>query len=115
MIAQWGQEREQKLANAISHASPDERAAVGLTACLAAVNAGGVEMLLVADEPMVPGCYCGRCGALSLTGTDCPDWGAAARAVPDLLEEMALRTSDDGGEVIAVREAPFAVAARLRY
>jgi peptide chain release factor subunit 1 len=115
VIARWGREREQKLADAISQAAPDERAAVGLTACLAAVNADAVETLLVADEPMVPGCYCARCGALSMTGTDCPDWGAAARAVPDLLEEMALRTSDDGGEVIAVREAPFAVAARLRY
>jgi hypothetical protein len=115
VIARWGREREQQLADAASHAGPDERAAVGLAACLAAVNAGGVETLLVADEPIVPGCYCARCGALSLTGTDCPDWGAAARAVPDLLEEMALRTSDDGGEVIAVREAPFAVAARLRY
>jgi hypothetical protein len=38
----------------------------------------------------------GRCGALSTGSDDCPDWGTAARAVPDVLEEMVQRTLDEG-------------------
>jgi peptide subunit release factor 1 (eRF1) len=115
VIARWECQREQTLADEITRTHPAERAAVGVAGCLAAVNAGAVEMMLLADEPVVPGFSCARCGKLSLTGTDCPDWGAAAQPVPDLLEEMALRTIDDGGEVMAVHEAPFEAAARLRY
>jgi hypothetical protein len=56
---------------------------------------------------------CGRCGALTVTGSDCPDWGTAARPVADLLEQMAAQVLDEGGQVIAVRALPT-VAARLR-
>jgi hypothetical protein len=115
VVARWIGGRERTVVSQISGAGPAECTAVGLAECLPAVNAGAVETLLVADEPMVPGFCCARCGTLSLTGFDCPDWGAAAEPVPDLLEEMVLRIIDDHGEVIAVREAPFAVAGRLRY
>ena len=79
------------------------------------MNAGAAELLLVPDEGMIPGFECGRCGALSVTGVDCPDWGTAARAVPDLLEEMAGRTLDDGGQVISVCDAPAGAAVKLRF
>jgi Bacterial archaeo-eukaryotic release factor family 10 len=115
VMARWAAEHEQAAVSQITLAGPDDRTTVGLAGCLPAVSGGAVQMLLVADEPMAPGFCCSRCGALSLMGVDCPDWGVAAWPVPDLLEEMALRTVDDGGQVIAVREAPFAVAARLRY
>lgn len=72
------------------------------------------DLLLIPDGGLVPGFACERCGALTLAGSDCPDWGTAARPVPDLLEEMAAQVLDDGGQVIAVR-APLTVAARLRY
>ncbi len=39
----------------------------------------------------------------------------AARAVPDLLEEMVQRTLDDNGAVTMIRDAPFSVAAKLRF
>jgi hypothetical protein len=52
---------------------------------------------------------------ISLTGDDCPDWGAAASAIPDLLEEMAARVLDDDGQVIAVHGQSWAVAAQLRF
>ncbi len=107
VIEQWTARRERELTN--------EVAAVGLPACLAAVNAGAAALLLVPDEGMIPGFECGRCGALSVTGDDCPDWGTAARAVPDLLEEMAGRTLDDGGQVISVRDAPAGAAVKLRF
>jgi len=90
-------------------------AAVGLHASLAAVNEGAVAHLLVAHEGMIPGYTCGRCGALSTTSDDCPDWGTAARAVPDLLEEMVQRTLDDDGQLTVIGDAPFTIAAKLRF
>jgi Bacterial archaeo-eukaryotic release factor family 10 len=90
-------------------------AAVGLYASLAAVNEGAVAHLLVAHEGMIPGYACGRCGALSTSSDDCPDWGTAARAVPDLLEKMVQRTLDDDGQLTVIGDAPFTIAAKLRF
>ncbi len=114
VIGRWIARREQQLAAEILDAVPTGRAASGLAACLAAVNVGAADLLLIPDEGLVPGFACGRCRALTITGSDCPDWGTAARPVPHLLEEMAAQVLDDGGQVITVRE-PLSVAARLRY
>ena len=78
------------------------------------MNADAADLLLIPDHGMVPGYLCERCGVLSVTGEECCDWGAASRAVPDLLEEMALRTLYDGGEVVSVCAPGFSPAARLR-
>jgi hypothetical protein len=115
VMERWSALRERRLAEEVLGAAGGDLIAVGLTACLTAVNAGAVGRLLVADEPMVPGFECGRCNALSTTGDDCPDWGTAAQAVPDLLEEMAWRSRHDGGQVIAVRDATVSAAAKLRF
>jgi peptide subunit release factor 1 (eRF1) len=115
VIERWAAGRERELAEQVIDAAPSPLAAVGLPACLAAVNAGAAALLLVPDEGIVHGFECGRCGALSTSGDDCPDWGTAARVVPDLLEEMASRTLDDGGQVVAVRDAPVSAAAKLRF
>jgi len=116
VIASWTARREEQLAaETLTAAVRRNDAVVGLPACLAAVNAGAVGMLLIPDEGLIPGFVCGRCGAASLTGDDCPDWGAAARGIPDLLEEMAARVLDDDGQVIAVHGPSWAVAARLRF
>jgi hypothetical protein len=115
VIERWTERRERHLAEEVIGAAPSRLAAVGLPACLAAVNAGAAALLLVPDEGMIPGFECGRCGALSTSGDDCPDWGTAARVVPDLLEEMASRTLDDGGQVVAVRYAPVSAAVKLRF
>jgi len=111
VIEGWVARREHELSEEI-FGGPT---AVGLRASLAAVNEGAVARLLVAHEGMIPGFVCGRCGALSTGSDECPDWGTAARAAPDLLEEMAQRTLDDDGQVTVVRDAPFGVAARLRF
>jgi hypothetical protein len=87
--------------------------AVGLPACLAAVNAGAVQTLAVPYEGLVPGYECGRCGALGLTADCCPDWGTAALPVPDLAEEMVSRTLEDGGQVRVVHDAPGGFVARM--
>jgi len=111
VIEGWVTRREQEQAAKILGGL----AAVGLHASLAAVNQGAVGHLLVAHEGMIPGFACGRCGALSTGSDECPDCGTAARTVPDLLEEMVQRTLDDNGPVTMIRDAPFSVAARLRF
>lgn len=115
VLERWAARRERKLVDEVIDAAPSRLAAVGLPACLAAVNMGAVDLLLLPDEGMIPGFECGRCGALSTAGDDCPDWNTTARAVPDLLEEMSSRTLDAGGQVVAVRDVPFSVASKLRF
>lgn len=115
VIADWVERREEQLATETMAAACRADAVVGLPACLAAVNARAVGMLLIPGQGLIPGFVCGRCGAVSLTGDDCPDWGAAANPIPDLLEEMAARVLDDDGQVAAVHGQPCAVAARLRF
>ena len=111
VIQGWVARREQESAREILGGL----AAVGLLASLTAVNQGVAGHLLVAHEGMIPGFACGRCGALSTGSFECPDCGTAAPAVPDLLEEMVQRTLDDNGPVTMIRDAPFSVAARLRF
>jgi len=106
--------RERQLVEQIAAGAAGKPAALGIHACLAAVNADEATLLLIPDRGVVPGYYCERCEVLSLTSDECCDWGAASRAVPDLLEEMALRTLHAGGEVVCTRELPCGVAARLR-
>jgi hypothetical protein len=115
VMERWSALREERVAEEVLGAAHGDPVAVGLAACLTAVNAGAVAVLLVSDEPMVQGFECGRCDALSTTGDDCPDWGTAAQAIPDLLEEMAWRTLHDGGQVVTVRDATVGAAAKLRF
>jgi Bacterial archaeo-eukaryotic release factor family 10 len=115
VIDDWLARRERDLTDGILGQAQGRLAAVGLPASLAAVNQGAVARLLVAHEGMIPGYACGRCGALSTGGDECPDWGTAARPVPDLLEEMVQQTLDDHGEVTVIQDAPFSAAAKLRF
>jgi hypothetical protein len=111
VIDAWVARRERELAEGVSGGL----AAVGLHASLAAVNDGAVGHLLVAHEDMIAGYVCGRCGGLSTGSDECAGWSAGACAVPDLLEEMVQRTLDDNGQVTAIRDVPFCVAAKLRF
>ena len=115
VIESWLTRRERELAEEILGRPPGRLGAVGLPASLAAVNEGAVAQLLVAHEGLVPGFVCGRCGALCAGRDECPDWAAAARAVPDLVEEMVQRTLDEDGQVTVIRDAPFSIAAELRF
>lgn len=114
VIGQYVLRREQRLAERILDDTPPRLAAVGLPACLAAAGEGAVAHLLVAHEGMISGFACPRCGALAAGPVTCPD-GGAARAVPDLLEELTRKVLDDDGQVTTVRDAPFTIAARLRF
>jgi hypothetical protein len=112
VLANWAARHEQQL---IADWTERTDTVVGIPACLAAVNTGAADLLLIPDEELIPGFVCGRCDAISLTGDDCPDWGVAARPVPDVLEEMAARVLDHQGRVVALHEPPWAAAAQLRF
>jgi hypothetical protein len=113
VIGRWVARRERELSEEILGAG--RLAALGLPACLVAVGRAAVDHLLVPDDGMIPGFACGGCGQLSAGPAQCPDCGTAAPAVPDLLEEMVQRTLDDNGRVSVIRDAPFSVAAKLRF
>ena len=89
--------------------------AIGLPACLAAVNACAVQTLIVPEDGLVTGYECGRCGALSTNADSCPDWGTAALPVPDVIEEMVTRALEDGAQIWVIRGTHSPVAARLYF
>jgi Bacterial archaeo-eukaryotic release factor family 10 len=114
VIAHWTLQRERQLVEAVTTTAAGVGMTIGLDNCLAAVNSDSVALLVVDDRAVMPGFHCERCDVLSVTSDGCSDWGAAARPVPDLLEEMTWRTLFSGGEVVSARTLPCAVAARLR-
>ncbi len=114
VVSSWAERRECQLVQAVTTARPGVPATIGLEDCLTAVNAGTVGLLLIADEPLVPGFHCERCDVLSVGSNECCDWGAASWPVPDLLEEMAWRTLRDGGQVVSARTLPCTAAARMQ-
>ena len=115
LVAHWAGQRAERLAAEVAAVPPGGLAATGLGACLRAVNASAVQTLIVPDEGLVPGYACGRCGALSVDADKCPDCGAAALSVPDVIEEMITRTLADGGRVCPVHDGPSRIVARLRF
>jgi peptide chain release factor subunit 1 len=115
VVANWVSQREQQLAAQILNEPPDGLTVAGLNSCLAAVNQHAVGVLVVPVGGLIPGFACHVCGTLACAPGGCPHQPPAVRPVPDLLEEMAAATLDDGGEVDAVGDPPGDVAARLRF
>ena len=115
VVARWADQRVQRLVGEILAMPPGGRAALGLRACLAAVNDGAVETLVVPGEGPVPGYECGRCGALSVDACSCPDWDTVPPPVPDVIEEMVAKTVKDGGQILVIRGVPSRIAARLYF
>ena len=113
VMAHWAERRESQLVQAVTARRPGMSTAIRLEECLTAVNAGTVDLLLIADEPMVPGFHCERCDVLSVSSDGCCDWGAASWPVPDLLEEMAWRTLYAGRQVVSARTLQCTAAAWL--
>jgi Bacterial archaeo-eukaryotic release factor family 10 len=115
VVQAWVSQREQRMVAQILTEPPDGLTATGLNACLAAVNQHAVGVLVVPVGGLIPGFTCHVCGTLACAPGGCPHQPPAVRPVPDLLEEMAAATLDDGGEVGAVCDPPGDVAARLRF
>ncbi len=114
VISRWEDRRERHVVDAVTAPRPGMPTAIGLEECLIAVNAGTADLLLIADEPIMPGFHCERCDELSVSSDGCCDWGAASWPVPDLLEEMAWRLLHSGGQVLSARRLPCTAAARLQ-
>ncbi len=115
VIAHWREVAEQRLTGQLQADPPGGLTVTGLAACLTAVNNRAVQLLVVPDDGLVPGFACGESGALSSTGGDCPEGAGAARAVPDLIEEMVAATLGESGQVETVGDPPAGIAARLRF
>lgn len=115
LAARWAGQRAERLAEQVAGMPPGGLAATGLEACLAAVNACAVNILIAPDDGTVSGYVCGRCGALCVDADRCPDWGTAAFPVPDVVDEMAIRTLEDGGQVCTVHGGLPRIGARLRF
>ena len=115
VIEEWLDQRDQHLVAEILQEPPDGLTAAGLSACLAAASQHAIQLLLVPAGGLIPGYACQRCGALSSTGDGCPHGTAAFLAVPDLIEELAVTTLGDGGQVQTLHDPPSGICARLRY
>jgi hypothetical protein len=113
VMAHRAERRERQLVQAVTAQRPGIPTAIGLEECLAAVNAGTADLLLIADEPIVPGFHCERCDVLSVSSDGCCDWGAASWPVPDLLEEMVWRTLHAGRQVVPASTLQCSAAAWL--
>jgi hypothetical protein len=72
---------------------------------------------MVPDDDVRPGFICERCGVLSVAGGACAGCGELNVPVDDVLEELAVKVTEDGGSVQPVRGsvAPIDVAARRRF
>ncbi len=115
VIRDWRNLQDQRLAAEFLRQPPDGRTVTGLSACLAAAGQHAIELLLVPAGGLVPGYACQRCGALSSTGDGCPHGATGSLAVPDLIEELAVATLGDGGQVETLLDPPGGIAARLRH
>lgn len=117
VMAQWSRDCEARLVAELLNEPPNLTVTTDLDGCLAASRARAVAQLILPDDQVTPGYACDECGALSSTAKDCdcPDPDQSCHAVPDLLDELAACTLGAGGDVTAVRDAPFIAAARLRF
>jgi peptide subunit release factor 1 (eRF1) len=115
VIRDWRNLQDQRLTAEFRRQPPDRRTVTGLSACLAAAGQHAIELLLVPEGGLVPGYACRRCGALSSSGDGCPHGVSEAVAVPDLIEELAVATLSDGGQVETLPDPPGGIAARLRH
>ena len=115
VIQDWRNLQDQRIAAEFVREPPDGRTVTGLSACLAAAGQHAVQLLLVPAGGLVPGYACQRCGALSSTGDDCLHGATESLAVPDLIEELAVATLGDGGQVETLLDPPGGIAARLRH
>ena len=117
VVAEWEDGREQRLAAALAEQAPGTMTAIGLEACVAAANQRAIQLLMVPDDEVRPGFRCEGCGTLALAGGPCRACGAATDPVGDVIEELAVKVTEDGGSVQPVRagEVLTDVAARRRF
>jgi hypothetical protein len=117
VLAEWADGQERRLATALAEQAAGGMTAVGLDACVAAANQHAIQVLMVPDDDVRPGFLCDDCGTLAVAGGACPACGELTIAVDDVIEELAVKVTADGGIVQPVRGsvAPIDLAARRRF
>jgi peptide subunit release factor 1 (eRF1) len=106
IVDRYEREEEERLVReTLERAAAGGPAAVGLEDCLWAGTTAAIGQLLVEEGAVAPGVVCERCGALALSGRTCAVCGAAAREVPDVIDELAEATIEEGGAVEHVAAA----------
>jgi peptide chain release factor subunit 1 len=117
VVAGWEDRREQGLAAELAAQPVGGRTVMGVDACLAAANQHAIQLLVVPDDEVRPGFSCENCGALAVAGGACGACGGPTRPVGDVIEELAVRVTQEGGSVHSVRgtEVLTDVAARRRF
>jgi peptide subunit release factor 1 (eRF1) len=117
VVAAWEDRREQRLAAALAEQAAGSMTVIGVDACLAAANQHAIQLLVVPDDEVRPGFSCEHCGALAVAGGLCGRCGGPTRPVGDVIEELAVRVTEQGGSVHSVRgtEVLTDVAARRRF
>lgn len=114
-LAEWRHQRDEQLLTELREQPPGRLAATGLMPCITAAGQHAVRVLAVPAGGLIPGYSCGRCGALSSDGNGCSHGPEAARAVPDLIDELAVRALSDGAQVATLPDPPAGIAALLRF
>jgi hypothetical protein len=115
VIARWTESAEAQLVDEMLSEPPGTTVTTRLADCVKAVRSRAVSQLVLTDGKMIPGCACDECGALGIGDAGCDCLDQACQPVPDVLDELSSQALDGGGEVAAVRDAPFTAAARLRF
>jgi peptide chain release factor subunit 1 len=117
VVTQWQNSRERELAATLAEQAPGNMTAVGLDACVKAANQHAVQLLVVSDDEIRPGFRCDRCGALAVAAGPCASCGVPTQEVGDVIEELAVKVTRDGGGFQPVRDidVPGGVAARRRF
>jgi hypothetical protein len=115
VIEDWLGRRDQEILEQFQHELPDGLAVTGLIGCLAAARQRAIRLLIVPVGGLLPGHVCQRCGALSSDGSGCLDGPDVSFPVPDLFEELTVRTIEGGGQVYGLYDPPAGIAALLRF
>ncbi|GIW97949.1 MAG: peptide chain release factor 1 [Pirellulaceae bacterium] len=96
-------EERQLVQQLLDGAVHERRAVLGIQRTLDAANAAAIGTLLIQDGVTRPGAICDNCGHLALEATACPNCQTPMREVPDVLDELAEDTINEGGSVEHIR------------
>lgn len=117
------QEDEAKLVDSmITAAMKGDRAVLGVSATLGAIQEGRVYRMVIARDFRIEGKECGSCHVLVLDGDEkCAFCGSKLEAAPDLINRASHRVLDMGGKVqlvsgeAAAKLAKAGIGAVLRF
>jgi hypothetical protein len=120
IAAHYERERERQLvSDVLEKVAAGGLATLGLRMGLWAGTVGAIQTLLVLDGATAPGVVCDESGWLALSGEVCPLCGNATRRTPDVIDELAQVTIDEGGTIHHVdadtQLRDYVVGADLRF